>query len=50
MPKEYIIYKCLIAKDLTNLSSRKYSIFKTTLNEVNKLRIPGIKAVTKLQF
>ena len=50
MPKEFIIFKCFTAKDLTNLSSRKYSLMKSTLKEIITLRMPGIKAVTKLQF
>ena len=48
--EEHEIFKCLKAKDLTNLSSRKYSLMTSTLKDLKTLRMPGIKAVTKLQF
>ena len=44
--KEDIVFKCLMAKDLTNLSCRKYKIVRMYLNFIY---MPGINRVLYLQ-
>ena len=39
-----------MAKDITNLSCRKYSLLISTLNKLNTNQMPGLKSVTKLQI
>ena len=39
-----------MAKDLTNLSCRKYTILKQTLKEINGNNIPNIGKISNLQY
>ena len=48
--QKYKVFKCVMAKDLTNMSCRKYSLMKSTLKELNTIQLPGIKQLAKLQF
>ncbi len=50
MSKDLKIFKCLMAKDLTNLSIKKYSIMKQTLKEINGNSIPNINKILNLQY
>ncbi len=47
---EYQVFKSLMAKDLANMSNKKYELIKTTYKDLKTIRMPGIKAVKKLQY
>ena len=48
--KDFRIFKCLMAKDVTNLSCRKYTLLKKTLKDINVNGIPNIRLITNLQY
>jgi len=48
--KKYKTFKCLKAKDLTNMSVRNYTLFRSTVKDIFPVDIPGIKLVTKMQY
>ena len=39
-----------MAKDLTNLSCRKYIVLQQTLKEINGNNIPGIRKLSNSQY
>jgi hypothetical protein len=45
----YKTFKCLKAKDLSNLSRRNYSLFVNTLKDIIPFDIPGIKLLQRMQ-
>ena len=47
---DYKIFKCLMAKDLTNLSCRNYSLFKQTLIHVHGYGFPNINKILNIQI
>ena len=48
--KETKVFRCLMAKDLTNLSYRNYSLLKQTLNYVGRDWLPNINKITNMQL
>ena len=47
--KSYKTFRCLMSKDLINMSERKYQLFRRNIKEIFPVDFPGLFKVTKMQ-